>query len=154
VQKGALTMDPELEGWLRDQIGLPERAPSAPPPAARGGGRSRRPAAAATGDVKVPDRPLRRQPNDHEASAAVDFAAIEQTYLDAVDELVAGLDTLRADQIADLVGQIRDAGDDLEQLAQISTGPVGEEQIASAMRAIAASGARTRCRRPATRAST
>jgi hypothetical protein len=88
-------------------------------------------------------------------AAAVDFAAIEQTYLDAVDELVAGLDTLRADQIADLVEQVRAAGDDLEQLAQVSTDPVGATRSPRAMRAIADSPAPTRrSARPATRAST
>jgi hypothetical protein len=144
VQSGALTADAGLEQWLRDRYGLPDLDPSSPPrtapaPAAR----RRAPAAAAASvdDVKLPDRPLRRQPNVAEAAAGVDFAAIEQAYVDAVDELAAGLATLRADQITDLVAQVKAAGDDLEALAQISTDPVGAEQIAASMRAIARSGA-------------
>jgi aminopeptidase N len=100
-----------------------------------------RPPAALAVEVKLPERTLRREPNGAEMAAGVDFAAIEQTYVDAVDELAANLDTLRAGQIADLVEQIRAAGDDLEQLAQVSTEPVGAEAIASAMRAIADAGA-------------
>lgn len=145
VQRGAIVMDPELEAWLRSQLGLPERAGPLPPApsAARGARRSRRPAAAATADhsaVTLPDRPLRRDANIAEAAAGVDFAAIEQAYVDAVDELVAGLNTLRETQIADLVAQVRQAGDDLEALAQIATDPVGAEQLAASMRAMAASG--------------
>jgi hypothetical protein len=100
-----------------------------------------RPPAALAVEVKLPERTLRREPNGAEMAAGVDFAAIEQTYVDAVDELAANLDTLRAGQIADLVEQIRAAGDDLEQLAMVSTEPVGAEAIASAMRAIADAGA-------------
>jgi hypothetical protein len=92
-------------------------------------------------EVKLPERTLRRQPNTAEMAAAVDFATIEQTYLDSVDELAAGLDTLRAGQIADLVVQVRAAGEDLEQLAHVSTDPVGADEIAASMRAIAESGA-------------
>jgi hypothetical protein len=144
VQAGALTHDEGLEQWFRDRYGLPDLDPStAPAPVVplRPAAKARRVALAATGGVTVPNRPLRRDPNEHEAAAAVDFQAIEQAYVDAVDELAAGLDTLRAGQIADLVAQVQAAGDDLEQLAQISTDPVGAEQIAASMRQIAASGA-------------
>jgi hypothetical protein len=124
-----------------DTGGAPAPVEQAQLPAAASRPRRAPALAAVTVDgVNLPDRPLRRQPNGAEAAAGVDFAAIEQAYVDAVDELTAGLGTLRASQIDDLVAQVRAAGDDLEALAQVSTDPVGAEQIAASMRAMAASG--------------
>jgi hypothetical protein len=88
VQSGALT------AWTRARAVAPRPVrPAGPRPeraaagGSRGGSLPRPAAAAASGDVKLPDRPLRRQPNATRPPPAVDFAAIEQAYVDAVDEL-------------------------------------------------------------------
>jgi hypothetical protein len=116
VDAGVLTVDPELEAWLRNERGLPVKpeglpaagdpdlveppappalvpAPAAVPVAAveamgaaaesrrriirAARAESRRAIYAA---VALPERTLRREPNEHEVRAAVDFRALDEAH--------------------------------------------------------------------------
>jgi hypothetical protein len=99
VEVGALTVDEEVEGWLRERRGLPaleagSRPVPAPPPPVAAASRSQqrrragRVAAAAESEVSLPDRDLRRQPYEHEVRAAVDYARMEQIFVGAMEQAV------------------------------------------------------------------
>jgi hypothetical protein len=80
--------------------------------------------------VAVPDRPLRRQPYEHEVLAAVDFKQIDADWKAAVARLVASWQQIRARQVAELQQQIRDADGDLARLATIQAAAAGGDLIA------------------------
>lgn len=99
AETGLLTVDDEVEGWLRQRRGLPAlpeggRPPGPPRPplaAGRSPSRHRRAIAGAAEPPapSLPDRPLRRDPSAQEVRAAVDFAAIETVHLEAVERAEA-----------------------------------------------------------------
>jgi hypothetical protein len=95
------------------------------------GGR-RRPTPAAASEAaatdRLPDRPLHRDPFEHEVTAATDFAALETTHQDAVTQLVAAWQEVRAEQIDELVGQVEQA-EDLDALTQITATTRGAEVL-------------------------
>lgn len=142
VDKGLITIDPDLEAWLRARYQLPERrAAGAAALASRRGTRRHRPVAAAAGDVKLPDRPLRRQPYPQEVAARIDFDSADVQWRDARDLLVHHWGEVRDAQIADLRDQIEAANGDLSVLSQLSTDPAGADVIAARLRTVADQGA-------------
>ena len=139
IQAGALTLDDELEGFLRDALSLPAKAttvtPPTPLPVPKPVAASRRPAAAVT---------LRRQPTAVEAAAGTDFTTVQSEWLDAVDQVVAAMGPVRAAQIADLVKQVDAlvAAGDIAGLANLTPSTSdGAELIAAALLDMAAAGA-------------
>ncbi len=102
------------------------------------------PAAAAetTSTLPLPDRPLRRQPYEHEIQAQVDFAKLEQTWTSQRSTLVdAYKASVRSGQIEQLQAAIRDASGDLAALASIQADPAGSDAIANALHTMATLGA-------------
>lgn len=99
VESGALTVNTETENWLRSRRGIPllegERPQAAPPQMAAAFTQARRgpdgrPAARlhassdGSASIRLPERELRRQPYEHEVFAAVDYAQMEATFMDAM----------------------------------------------------------------------
>ncbi len=133
IDAGAVTMDAELEEWLRSSRGLPRGAGAGPAPrAAARGRRAPAPRAAATPFV-LPDRTLRRQPNAVEVRAAVDFSEMEQRFEGGRTTLVEQWQTVRAAQIDELAAQIAALDpEDLLALSRIAATPAGAELLTAA----------------------
>src|SRR4051794_15621681 len=110
IDAKALTVDEELEGWLRGEHGLPELGPGGRPtvvavpeppqlpPAAQSPGAAPVPAVAAVLSPRrprevramtLPNRTLRRQPYDVEVRAAVDFGALDAAFNTAAQDAEA-----------------------------------------------------------------
>ena len=111
VDKGVITVDPELEAWIRKERGLPAKpegvegppaaTPAALPPAAPGPSlppaqlpapagaalTARRPREVRA--MTLPARKLRRQPYDVEVRAAVDFGALDAAFDTAAQDAEA-----------------------------------------------------------------
>lgn len=179
VERGAITLDEELENAIRDRYGLPNRMPGMPKPAlpappgsepwppgeaptpplapqapqdqsseaqaarAPEDRRRGRPVQAqATGSpVSLPDRPLRRQPYQHEIQAAVDWQAIDTSWQQARNQLVTQVHSAQLRQIDQLHDQIVEAGNDLTSLGDIQADPEMEAMLFTAMSNMAVQGA-------------
>lgn len=183
IQRGAITLDEELENAIRDRYGLPNRSPGDPkpvypapagsepwppgpdqpatPPLApqapangnpseaqasgtpedrRRGGSVR--AQQGTGSpVSLPNRPLRRQPYEHEIQAAVDWATMDMTWQGARNQLVTQVRNAQRRQIDQLHDQIVEAGNDLDALNSIQADPELEALLFTAMGNMAVQGA-------------
>lgn len=144
IDSGAITVDPELEAWIRGKHGMPAKGttvPTATPPVEPTGqattakpaertygkkvsGEARRVFANGDGSIPLPDRTLRRQPMDFEVQAAVDFATIDAEFESAVSTLVNGWQDVRTGHINELVDLIAatDPGD-LDALSNIAAAP-------------------------------
>jgi hypothetical protein len=148
VDKGAITMDSDLQAWLRELLGAPQAArpiPGEPPrlvPAAARHAHRRRPAAAATvGEVRLPSRVLRRDPLPFEALAAVDFAGIEAGYEDGIQRLLAEWSAVKASQIDELAGQIAVASTE-DALVSVQASALGADVLTDELLAAVEAGAR------------
>lgn len=148
IDAGAVTVDGDLEAWLRNKGGLPERNPdSGPAPlpvAARAASRERgRPRAAGESTPsRLPDRPLRREPTDVELRAGVDFRAAEKVVEDAGQRLVAEWQAIRERHITELAEQIAESPPgNLEALAGIQATPAGADEIGAILIDVATQGA-------------
>lgn len=141
VDAGLLDVDQELQEWIRARKGLPKAGgrvvnlPRDPSAAVRA--RRRRPSAAAAADpdgaVSLPDRPVRRQPNEFEIRAAVDFAGMEERFRSGGERLIDEWRAVRAGQIDELVAQIADLDpDDLVALSRIAATPAGADLLTAA----------------------
>lgn len=141
VEKGIITVDAELEAFLRERYQLPPKpeatvvAPAAPEvkpnpvPAARA-----RRAPRASFALPV-DRPMRRQPYPHEVAAATDYGALEAQYVDTVETLTAqwvDVRAVQAQELADLV-EAAVAADDVAALGTLSATPQGAALIEAAL---------------------
>jgi hypothetical protein len=159
VKDGVLTVDNDLEAFLRQRYNLPDAdptttrkpptptpppapvAPALPPPppevaaGRRSGGRGRWVAAGAS----LPDRPLRRLPYPHEVAAATDYAAIEATHTDAVAELTKAWSEIQGTQIEELTSAIEAAvnADDLAALATLTATPAGADILTTTLAEVA-----------------
>lgn len=112
-----------------------------PPPATNR--RERAVTAAGLGSpVSLPNRPLRRQPYEHEIAASVDWASMDTSWQTKRDALVATVRANQVRQIDELHDQIVEAGNDLDKLSSIAATPNMEEHIQAAMAEIAIQGAR------------
>lgn len=157
VEKQIISVDDNLEAWVRSRYGLPVQAtpsergvePQTDVASPRSQASHRhvaapRPkkktltsrvknlftnAAADDSGLKLPDRELRRQPTDVEVKAKTDYAKLEKDYENATDKIVGNLMKLRDTQIDELVEQIIDADGDIEKLAVIAASPLGADQI-------------------------
>jgi hypothetical protein len=118
-------------GELDEQLG--ERVSRRTRPSAR--------AASTDPAVPLPDRPLRRDPFEHEVRAAADFKQIDENWANTVAQLVADWQAIRAAQITELHDLIADADGDLVQLAQIQATAAGGDLIAERLRQMAETGA-------------
>lgn len=158
VKDGVVEVDEELEDAVRTRYKLPpkpEQTEEEPPPPpvpvpneppqpveASEGGRSRPVLAADSGSpsLSLPDRPLRRQPYDHEILAAVDFKAIDDSLNSRLDDLVSEVEKLQAGQIDELHDLIIEANGDIQKLAAMQATPVSQETITAAMTEVAEMG--------------
>lgn len=159
VQAGAVTVDEELEDAIRTRYQLPPRpagdpppagppAPTAPapapspPPTTTAAERQRRSVrAAGMPPLPLPDRPLRRQPYEHEIRAAVDYAALDSSFMSARNTLVIEYRQLQRNMIGGLHDDIVAANGDLAALAALSVEPESADIIASRMVTMANHGA-------------
>jgi hypothetical protein len=178
VERGAITMDPELENAIRERYGLPARTPGLPKPAlpapggsepwppgdgsgnapsdsspagegpmsdvpVHGSRKSERPVQAqvAGSPVSLPDRPLRRNPYQHEIQAAVDWRQMDLTWQQHRDQLVVSVRPGQLRQIDDLHDQIVSAGNDLDLLNEVQADPALEDMVFTSMSNIAVQGA-------------
>lgn len=136
VTSGGLTVDEELESYIRDRFGLPARStasvslPPTPDPVRA----ARRPARADAGDVPVR---ARRQATGVEAAAQVDFAALEAQFVDARDRLLDEFATVRAGWVDDLTAQVRAA----TTLADLDGLTVATDALAAVVAAVMAQAA-------------
>lgn len=144
IRSGAINPDPELEAYVRKTWRLPARIAPAPQPApapiaaAKRTPRRRRTARA----VHAADEEgTRRQLTLAEAASGLDPTAIQQTWQDSLDELLAEWETDVADDWrTDLGDQIEQAldDDDLEALAALGLDSAAAATlIAAAMAAMA-----------------
>lgn len=140
IDSGAIQVDPAVETELRQRYNLPEReepAPEAPSPVEpappEGGVTAAAGDAAVAPSLPLPDRPLRRQPYDHEITAAVDFAAIDASMTSAVDQLVTKVNALKKSQINELHDLIIAADGDFAKLSEMQATPVAEAAITDSM---------------------
>lgn len=151
VDKGLIQVDPELESDLRRRYKLPaapepalEPASQAPPvepePVEARAGKARRVTAAATAEVKLPDRDLRRQPYSQEVQAKVDYELMDAQVQGQIDSLVSKVKAKQSDQIDELAAAIEAANGDLEKLATVEATPVFAETLEEAMHTMAAQG--------------
>jgi hypothetical protein len=167
IDSGAIIVDLDLETALRKELGLVNKMPGAPspksdvemqeeisnqkqdqlPPGAPGGQppvQGRRGRVDAVEDVPslpLPDRPLRRQPYEHEIRAAVDFSMLDTAWQAEVGRLVTEWMQVRAAQADELHDAIVAAGGNVKKLSKISAQPRGATLILSRLQAIASIGA-------------
>jgi uncharacterized protein DUF935 len=151
VEKGLIQVDPELEADLRRRYKLPaasapveEPSSQAPPvepaPVEARAGKARRVAAAATAEIKLPDRDLRRLPYEQEVEAKVDYELMDAQVQGRIDSLVAKVKNLQADQVDELAAAIEGAAGDVQALAEIQATPVFTETLETSMLEMAAQG--------------
>jgi hypothetical protein len=140
INSKALTVDQDLEDYLRARYRLPEgtRTPEQGQgtAAARAGGRaSKRPFRVS---ASTDPAPFSREPLPHEAF--VDWTSLRDAIAAARDWLVGLWAQIRGHQIGELVGQVADATS-LERMAAIQASPEGAELIATVMHDLADTGA-------------
>lgn len=162
IDSGAIQVDDEIENAVRESLRLPERSEprstgpvvppastetSQPPPEESGvEARARRGVRGGPGEgltpspLSLPNRPLRRQPYDHEVQAQVNFASIDANLSGATDQLVLQVNLLQRQQIDELHDLIIEAGGDVRKLAAIQASPVAEESLLEALRRQASAG--------------
>ena len=168
IEAKALHVAPADEEWLRDEGGLPKADPGAlekafaadalsrlPPPVdpqvdpataqtptlARGADPNSRGAIRAS--LTLPDRPLRRQPNDTEVRAGVDFRGMDQAHssvLEQAKQLFQG--QVIPGQIAALASQIQGLTDPTpDELAKVTAPTMGADDLSVLLAQAARSGA-------------
>lgn len=134
----------EPDGDVAASLGL-RRSPSraralrARQPSGRRRGGSQDGAVRAAGQaspVSLPDRPLRREPFEHEIRAATDFASMDSTWQAATNLLVAEVRTLQQYQIDELHDFIVEAGGDLDDLMEIEAQPQHSVVIADSLKRV------------------
>ena len=91
--------------------------------------------------VSLPPRALRRQPYEHEVTAAVDYAALDAQWVHATDALLREYQTFTQSQRDALLEQIVQANGSLAKLSAISAEPVGTEAVHASMVRLANSSA-------------
>lgn len=169
VQTGAIQVDDEIEEAIRKAMELPKRSkprvaitppgvpptgeepsgqntPSNTPPQATAAGRQERARSAVRGAsspaIPLPARPLRRQPNEVELAAQVNFADMDSNWESALDDL---FNKYRSQvipaQLDELEAAIRKTAN-LETLASLEAPSVGNELIREAMDAMFQEGVR------------
>jgi hypothetical protein len=79
--------------------------------------------------LALPDRELRRQPLAFEVAAEVDFAAMEDTFVQGRASLVDAYKEAQATQVAQLIAAVEAAEGDAAQLAALECDPVDAEMI-------------------------
>lgn len=140
LDAGAITLDPELEGWVRGRWGMPAKVQEAIKAARPVGQRVR---ASEDPGIPLPARALRRQPYAHEVTAAVDFAAMDADFESAVETLVSEWEGVRdghINEIVDIIASID--SDDLAALSAVeATSGLGQDAIAEVMHTLADKGA-------------
>lgn len=153
IDKQVVLVDDDLRSYFRQRYNFPPPSEDAPPPpappsppepaAVQAKARERRRAtvaAAATDSLRLPDRPLRRQPYEQEVQAKVDYELMDAQVQGRIDELVGAVKAKQADQIAELASKIEDAAGDLTKLASIEATPLFAETLEGAMLEMAAQG--------------
>lgn len=90
--------------------------------------------------LQLPDRALRRQPTAVEVTASVDFKALDDAWVSEVEQLVSQWQTIRAQQIAQLVTLIENAGGDMAALSTVQAISAGGDLIAARLATMAHTG--------------
>jgi len=149
IAADAIVADDELEDSLRARFGLPPRDPSTARADAdtnihqqtikanrrRAQIRSAKRVRAA-GDANLPDRPLRREPTEHELAAGVDYRALDTAWQTAVDALTESWAPIKQAQIDELTAQIRDASSTTD-FAGLQATPKGADLLERHMTTLA-----------------
>lgn len=139
IDDGEVEVDEETEELVKEGVEAKSRRTSRRTRAASGrNSRERRGRAVAGAEsaspVPLPDRPLRRQPYEHEVQAATDFAAIDVAFNSNLDLLFMDVTALIGRQVDELHDWIVEAGGDLDSLTEISASPEHEYVIGSRLR--------------------
>jgi len=74
--------------------------------------------------MRLPDRELRREPSEVEMAAHVDFAAMEETHVSAVDALVEAVRAAQQAQFDEIAEEVEAAAGDASRLADIHVEPI------------------------------
>jgi hypothetical protein len=110
---------------------------------AKARGRAGRDVKGAISPVPVPARPLRRQPNEVEASAAMDFATMDINWQLALDKLFNDYrGQVVTAQIEELHSLVNKHANNLEALAALEAPALGADVIETAMKAMFDEGVR------------
>ena len=81
--------------------------------------------------ISLPDRDLRRQPYDFEVAAAVDFAAMEETYETRRASLVEAVKAAQGAQIDELATAVEESQGNAAKLAQLTVKAIDVDLIRS-----------------------
>lgn len=153
IGAGALTVDSELEAYIRGEGALPEAKPltfggsevgangqprspvtaSQPPDKEVPGGRSGSGRLRAVGPLPLPDRPLRREPFEHEIVAQVNFRGIDDQFTSLLDQAIERWQEYREEQIEQITAQIVEAHGNLARLSILDIEPVGADVLEELM---------------------
>lgn len=90
--------------------------------------------------LAMPDRDLKREPLPFEIAAGVNFAAMEDTFLEGREQLVDAYRQAQAAQVDELVAEVEAAGGDAVKLATLRCEPVAEDALYEALLEIAEAG--------------
>jgi hypothetical protein len=138
VTAGAVTLDPELEHYLRDTLGVPQRKTAQPAPTPTPPAPAPVAVAAAAAGPRKPQSAPRRDPHPHEDG--VDFQALDNAWQDQLTQLLLTWKQQRDTMLDDLLEQIALALDanDLTALGTLApaTGD-GARLLETAMLALA-----------------
>lgn len=162
ISQGALTVDTELESYIRDRGGLPpakpltfggeEPSPNGKPPAPVENGGAPAPVIAskppvkeetrgrdwggrlrAVGPLPLPDRPLRRGPYEHEIVAQVNFRSIDEQFTSLLEQAIDEWQSVRDEQIDDIIAGINEAHGNLARLSTLDIEPRGADALEELM---------------------
>lgn len=155
IDAGLLTVDPEMEDWIRARHNMPEltdetraaiaaaqaaaNALPAPAPdnvtALVAAGSKRREVIRASSQTIAKPEIGHREPNDHEVKAGTDFGKLQTAWQDTTTSLVNDWAAVRAEQINALVDAVAasvEAGD-VSSLASLAAPVLGADAIGDAM---------------------
>lgn len=90
--------------------------------------------------LALPDRDLKRQPLAFEVAAQVNFAAMEETFMQGRETLVDAYRAAQAAQIEQLVAEVEAAEGDAAKLASLSCDPVDLDVLVTPLTKIAEEG--------------
>ncbi len=97
--------------------------------------------AQAASPLLLPSRPLRRQPNEQEIQAAVNFMELDSAFDSALQLLLQEVRLLQSYQIDSLHDAIVQAGGDMSKLANLSVAPESSAIILTRLMGVASLGA-------------
>jgi hypothetical protein len=140
VQCGAVSLDDSLKQELRERYDLPDINPDdptplqpapTPPTTTAGHPKVAQPKARTTqanNPLPMPERNLRRLPNEHEIRAAMDLAKYDDHFQKAVDAVMTEWPAIKAEQVGALKAKIAKTKDPVK-LSKVQAPALGHELL-------------------------